>query len=288
MSDDDHGFASIEAVDALERRLAALEGTGDRLTAVEQVIADGFRGEPRMWDAPIEHFHDDAAGLVRGFKVDRRPARPVYPALQDIFRGPADFVADRQRPYLDMIGERTPVLDVGCGRGEFLDLLTERDLEPIGVDSDADMVERCRARGHDAVVHADANSYLAGREDDVLGAVFAAQVLEHMPVDYLRRFLELTLKKLRPGGVLIAEMPNPHSAHSLKTFWVDLTHERPVFPEVALALCWAMGFGSAFVCHPVGRRDVRLDQFAEPEYAVVATKPMPWDGATSAPVTPEP
>jgi hypothetical protein len=68
--------------------------------------------------------------------------------------------------------------------------------------------------------------------------------------------LELSLKKLKPEGLFIAETVNPHSAAALKAFWVDLTHQQPIFPEVALALCKTTGFGSAFVFHPNGTGDV--------------------------------
>jgi hypothetical protein len=95
-------------------------------------------------------------------------------------------------------------------------------------------------------------------------------VIEHMPYDELRRFLELARAKLRSGGLLVAETVNPHAPHALKTFWVDPTHRHPVFPEVALVLCKLAGFASAYVFHPLGVGHVEDDRYRESEYAVVA------------------
>jgi SAM-dependent methyltransferase len=97
------------------------------------------------------------------------------------------------------------------------------------------------------------------------------QVLEHLPADALVRLFAAARRALRPGGVLVAETINPHAAHALKTFWVDLTHVHPLFPEVMLALARDSGFAGAFVCHLLGERDVRRDRFVQSSYAVVAT-----------------
>jgi 2-polyprenyl-3-methyl-5-hydroxy-6-metoxy-1,4-benzoquinol methylase len=163
-------------------------------------------------------------------------------------------------------------LDIGCGRGEFLDLLREQQIEYAGIDLDPDMVERCRAKGHQLVEVADANSYLEKCADDSIGVIFCAQVIEHMPYEELLRFYDLGLRKLKPGGLFIVETVNPHSVPALKTFWVDLTHKHPIFPEVALALCKINGFESAYVFHPNGTGDVEVDRYETGEYAVVATK----------------
>jgi hypothetical protein len=80
------------------------------------------------------------------------------------------------------------------------------------------------------------------------------------------------LRALRPGGVWIAETVNPHRVASLKNFWVDLTHQHPIFPEVALALCGIAGFSSAYVFAP-GFEDFERARFQAPSYAVVAAAP---------------
>jgi hypothetical protein len=104
--------------------------------------------------------------------------------------------------------------------------------------------------------------------------VFCAQVIEHLPVAALQRLLELARRKLRADGLFIAETVNPHSLAALKTFWVDLTHQHPIFPEVALAFCGLAGFGAAYVFAP-GFDDFAAARFTANSYAVVARPSAP-------------
>jgi SAM-dependent methyltransferase/glycosyltransferase involved in cell wall biosynthesis len=265
----------LHAIQALDNGLQALarsHAQADRLIAETRAV-------PYMAGARFELVEHPVAGIVSGFSESgagrKKPGTvpaDVYGRFEDIFRGPESFIRDRLRSYLELLGDREPVLDVGCGRGEFLDLLRERGLDYTGVDVDPKMVERCRERGHERVHRGDANSHLESLDDGSLGVVFSAQVVEHMSYDQLVRFLELSLRKLQPGGLLIAETVNPHSMSALKTFWVDPTHEHPLFPEVAMALCRITGFESGFVFHPNGSGNVEADRYYEGEYAVVATR----------------
>jgi glycosyltransferase involved in cell wall biosynthesis/SAM-dependent methyltransferase len=256
-----------------DQLFAAVRTLVPRVEAADRLVAE-TRSLPYVAGSPFEVFEEPMAGRVQGYGHRNGGAEHAgtYDAFEDIFRGPEHFVRDRQRRYLDLLGDREPVLDIGCGRGEFLDLLRERGLEYAGIDPDPDMVGRCRAKGHERVEIADANSYLEKCEDDSIGAIFCAQVIEHMPYEELLRFYGLGLQKLRPGGLFILETVNPHSVPALKTFWVDPTHQHPLFPEVALALCEISGFESAYVFHPNGTGDVEVDRYKTGEYAVVATR----------------
>jgi O-antigen chain-terminating methyltransferase len=109
-------------------------------------------------------------------------------------------------------------------------------------------------------------------DDGSLGAVFTAQVIEHLEPDELSRFLELANRKLGPEGVLIAETVNPHSIQAFKTFWVDRTHRAPIFPEVALVLCRLHRFEEARIVFPLGTGSFDDDRTTQGEYAVVARK----------------
>jgi glycosyltransferase involved in cell wall biosynthesis/SAM-dependent methyltransferase len=250
-----------------------LGGLVPRVEAADRLVAE-TRALPYVSGSPFEIFEEPVAGRVQGY--GRRKGDPgragAYDAFEDIFRGPESFIRDRQRRYLHILGDREPVLDIGCGRGEFLDLLRERGREYAGIDPDPDMVGRCRAKGHEPVEVADANSYLKKCADDSIAAIFCAQVIEHMPYEELLRFYGLALQKLEPGGLFILETVNPHSVPALKTFWVDPTHQHPLFPEVALALCEINGFESAYVFHPNGKGQVEVDRYETGEYAVVAKK----------------
>jgi SAM-dependent methyltransferase len=151
-----------------------------------------------------------------------------------------------------------------------LDLLRERGIAYFGVDPDDAMIARCVEKGHVDVEVVGAIEHLASVPDEHYGAIFCAQVIEHLPHDELGEMLALAVRKLRPDGVFIAETVNPHAPHALRAFWTDLTHQHPIFPEVALSLCELAGFGSAYVFHPTGTGSNDVDSWTQSAYAVVA------------------
>jgi SAM-dependent methyltransferase len=251
--------------------VAALDSLRSRLDETEPVIA-GARAQPYVAPGALEQFRDPFAGVVLGYRDGGHPHEGGYAAFEDVFRGPEQRVKERQQIYLELLDGRTPVLDAGCGRGEFLDLLRERGLVYTGVDIDPEMVERCRAKGHEDVVLDAASDYLERQPEASLGAVFSTQVIEHMSFAELARFMRLSHRALAPGGLFVAETINPHAPHALKTFWVDPTHHHPLFPEVSVTLCRLAGYASAYVFHPLGTGHVEDDRYREGEYAVVARK----------------
>lgn len=267
-------------IGTLREELAVLRQTVDEALAAfpdpaiaSRMVAEA-RALPYMSADVFTTFDAPGAGRVYGYTAaDAAAGEPdAYRAFEDLFRGSEAFIADRQRRYVDLVRDAAPVLDVGCGRGEFLDVLAEAGVPATGVDADAGMVARCREKGHADTVHGDGIEYLAGLEDASLGTVFAAQVVEHLPPEALERFLAAAARKLRPGGLLIAETVNPHSVGALKTFWVDVTHQHPLFPEAMLAWCRIAGFSAGYVFHPNGAGDVETDRYTTGEYAVVARR----------------
>jgi len=158
-------------------------------------------------------------------------------------RGSTADIRERQRPYLDDFRDSAPVLDIGCGRGEFLQLLREEGIDAHGIDTDPDMVAFCRGEGLD-VERQEALSYLSRLEEGELGGIFCAHVLEHLRPSALLRLLELAQEKLRPDGLFVAETPNPRTLISLSTFFADLTHAQPLHPETLEHLVRQAGFRS--------------------------------------------
>jgi O-antigen chain-terminating methyltransferase len=217
------------------------------------------------------------SGTSGAGRAGTRPPEPEldYFAFEARMRGSTGDVRARQQPYLEDFRDAAPVLDIGCGRGEFLALLREAGIEARGVDRDADMVAFCRAEGL-AVEHADAIEYLMGLDDGSLGGVFAAQVVEHLRPPSLVRLLELTAAKLHPGGVLVAETVNPLALGALKNYFADLTHAQPLVPETLVLLARQAGFQ---------RADVRFLNEPPPEERLrpVELPPEPaFDGARVA------
>jgi SAM-dependent methyltransferase len=189
--------------------------------------------------------------------------------FMELFRGREDFIAERQRVYLPFVQGMKRVIDLGCGRGEFLRLLAEKGIRATGVEMDEALVERLRREGHE-VIAGDAVNYLRSLPEATVDAIFSAQVIEHLDPKDLRELLALSRTRLRRGGVLIAETVNPESHQALKTFHVDLTHQRPIYPQVLLHLCREAGFPSGRVFYPTGGGFTQVNYQTAGEYAVIA------------------
>jgi SAM-dependent methyltransferase len=166
-----------------------------------------------------------------------------YFAFEARMRGSTVAVRAKQERYVEDFLAAAPVLDVGCGRGEFLELLRREGIAASGVDSDPDMVAFCLADGLD-VVEGDALAHLEGLAEGSLGGLFAAQFVEHLPPAALVRFLELAASRLRPGGVFVAETINPVSLGALRHYFADLSHAQPLVPETLELLARQAGFAS--------------------------------------------
>jgi SAM-dependent methyltransferase len=188
-----------------------------------------------------------------------------YVGFEDQFRGSRDAIRARFESYLPLFEGRADVLDVGCGRGEFLDLLKAQGVRARGIDMNHEMTEVCRARGLD-VTEADAVGYLLSIDDASLGGIFSAQVVEHLQPAYLLRFLELAFLKLRPGGRLVVETLNPACwVAFFESYIRDITHVWPLHPETLKYLVVASGFSKVTIefRSPVPQQD-RLQAIAIP------------------------
>ena len=177
---------------------------------------------------------------------------PDYFAFESRMRGSSELIHERQAVYTDEFQDAAPVLDIGCGRGEFLSLLRDAGVEARGIDADPDMVAHCRDEGLDVEL-ADALGYLSGLDDGSLGGIFCAHVVEHLDPKALFRLLELAATKLRPGGLFVAETPNPLSLVALANFSADLSHNRPLHPSTL-----------SFLARQAGFREVTLRFMSEP------------------------
>jgi O-antigen chain-terminating methyltransferase len=208
----------------------------------------------------------------------RQDALPDYFGYEARMRAPSDEVRERQRPYVELLRGHEPVLDVGAGRGELLQLLAEAGIAARGVDANADMVSFARGEGVD-IEQADLLDALASVEEATLGAVTALQVAEHLPPAALARFLELAARAVRPGGLLVVETINPVSPAALRHYFADLTHAQPLVPETLELLARHAGFTTTEIrflnepSQPAGvERRVSEQLFAPLDYALIARK----------------
>jgi SAM-dependent methyltransferase len=165
-----------------------------------------------------------------------------YVGFEDQFRGSPDEIRRRVEEYLPIFEKTGDVLDMGCGRGEFLELLRDRGVRARGIDINPAMVEVCRGKGLQ-VETGDALAYVRGLPDSSLGGLFAAQVVEHLEPRYLMRLLDAAFDKLRPGAPIVLETINPACWFAFFESYIrDLTHVRPVHPDTLKYLLIATGF----------------------------------------------
>jgi O-antigen chain-terminating methyltransferase len=178
------------------------------------------------------------------------PLDNMYLALEDAFRGSHEVIKERAREYLDdvlALPRKGPVVDVGCGRGEWLEVLKESGVDAYGIDLNPHFVEGCLTRGLDVRL-GDAFQHLAEVPERSLAAVTALHVAEHLPIEALVELIDLSIRALEPGGLLILETPNPDSlVVGASTFYIDPGHVRPLNPLFLAFLVGARGLADVEV-----------------------------------------
>ncbi len=182
---------------------------------------------------------DNPLGLIPGYQspvfMPEIEKEDFYNALEAVFRGSPEIVQERQQQVWEQIKTvcspqaDLPVLDIGCGRGEFVTLLHNEGYRAIGVDINPTFLPELSKRGIE-VHHQDALEYLHGLPDHYLQGIVAFHVIEHLDHPALMQLLELSYQKLMPGGFIYLETPNPICLESLSKFYTDPTHHRPIQP----------------------------------------------------------
>jgi SAM-dependent methyltransferase len=264
----------IARLPALIRNQRTVEG---HLVAQQDLIADEINKiNARFGDAStlnqlyeeqrdMAHaLHEQMAALYRrqqfvlpataGFeKID---LDDLYVSFEDQFRGSVEDVRDGLKVYLPLLKESeitSDILDLGCGRGEWLELLTEAGLHGRGVESNRAMVARGETRRLE-VIESDATVYLRSLPDNSLGAVTAFHFVEHLELQELIGLLDQIYRTLKTGGLLIVETPNPKNLIvGACNFYADPTHRRPLFPETLKFILEHRGFARVRLeyLHPV-------------------------------------
>ena len=186
----------------------------------------------------------DGAGAAAGAERHEAPDTNAfkYVVFQDRFRGARDDIRQRLLHYLPLLSGASNVVEIGCGRGELLDLLREHGVSARGIDINDEMVETCRAQGLE-VERVDALAFLHSQPDGSLGGLVAIQVIEHLEPAYLMQLLETAHHKLMPGAPMILETINAACwAAFFDAYIRDFTHARPLHPETMKYLAQASGF----------------------------------------------
>lgn len=196
------------------------------------------RGLPPFDEEQLQTMADEARARVEA----------LYCNFEDAFRGSREDIRERLRVYLPCVREvvsgqaEAAVLDVGCGRGEWLELLRDEGIRARGIDSNATVVTRCRGLGLDVEV-GDCLRYFAATPDASLDVVTAFQLVEHLPWELFLTLLDEIARVLRPGGAFIVETPNPENVLvGANSFYADPTHVKPTPASTTRFMMEARGF----------------------------------------------
>lgn len=219
-----------------------------------------------------------------------------YRAFEERYRGSRELIGHRLKAYLPFITplrklyEPTKAVDLGCGRGEWLELLITQGFEPHGVDLDTGMLAACIERGF-SVTEGDAIEYLKSLEDESQSIISGFHIAEHIAFDKLEDLVNQSLRILRPGGLLILETPNPENLIvGTSSFYLDPTHLRPIPPPLLSFLPEHHGFSRVKTIrlqeserlkanNEIGLFDVFNG--VSPDYAIVAQKKGSFEIMTS-------
>lgn len=210
-----------------------------------------------------------------------------YKAFEDRFRGDRDLIKSRLQiylPFIKKLQELYPTacaIDLGCGRGEWLECLRDVGLSSIGIDIDDSMLATCQQMNLEAV-KGDAIAYLKQLPDESQIVVSAFHLVEHLAFEVIQELVKESLRVLRPGGILITETPNPENiVVGSSRFYLDPTHIKPLPPELLSFIPEYYGFKRVKVLRLQESSNIQNAQIGSlfevlngvsPDYAVIAQK----------------
>jgi SAM-dependent methyltransferase len=227
-----------------------------------------------------------------------RALDPFYAAFEDHFRGERAVIRTRVEPYLSIVREagagtvEAPVLDIGCGRGEWLELIRDSGLVGKGIEINRVFVDMCRGLGLE-VLEGDAIESLRAMPEGSVGAVTAMHVIEHLAFEQAITLLDEMRRVLRPGGIVILETPNPENLSvGHHWFYMDPTHRNPLPPQALRWIVEARGFHDVHIERLLLAREMNVppplpkdtpgadainmllaSMSAAPDYAIIGKRP---------------
>ena len=245
------GVSRVE--EALSKQLTELRTETQAIenrTLDETALLQNQIGKIRVQTELLQHtIHGASVHSLETVRLDG-----LYAALEDRFRGSREEIKDRFKiylPYVEPVRDYG-VIDLGCGRGEWLELLKESGIYARGVEKNLVAIEQCRARGLE-VAETDVLAHLQSVPDASAGAITGFHIIEHVSIETLVTLLDEVMRVLRPGGVAIFETPNPENVIvGSNFFYLDPTHKHPLPSELMQFLFDNRGFNAVEVLnlHP--------------------------------------
>lgn len=236
----------------LGRLAESLEETEQKLGEALKVLAENrqaishleeyVRNQEAWMSLPNFHYEDmkpypGLAELLTSLdapssKTKLQSEDELYTALEHVLRGSESLISERQADYLSFLhvpgkNAQLAILDVGCGRGEFLSLVKQQGIRIIGLDLNPLYVEDLKSRGYE-VYKQGVVEFLSTIPNESLAGITAFQVIEHIPHDYLKEFLRLAFLKLANDGWILLETVNPYCLETFRSFYLDPTHRSPI------------------------------------------------------------
>lgn len=237
----DHHIRAVEAENRQqEERIRSL--TSSVQTAAQNT--DRLSAQLEEQRSEVELLRETVSELREELEAKKQEAYLSldYFDFENHFRGSRAQVKEMQKMYIHHYADCRNVLDLGSGRGEFLELLAENHIPASGVDLYAPFVDYCRTRGFN-VAHEDAVRYLLKQPDAAFDGIFASQLAEHLSAQDLLLLCRESYRVLEEGKTLIIETPNPTCmATYMNSFYMDPTHVKPVHPKTLEYLLKSVGF----------------------------------------------
>ena len=256
----------------LDQLRTSTGGAGHRIIQLETFASTiDERLMPTVFTVNSMQTIDDIGRSTIGFSDDASAIASPYEAFEAAFRGSRERVSDLLKTYGVAFDGCEHVLDVGCGRGEFIELLNARGIRATGVDLDEGML--VTARKHDLDVHQAEGVEWLRSNPGVYDALFSSQVVEHLTFEQLSDLLSTAVSSLRPGAPVIIETVNPYCAAGLQAFRTDPTQTALIFPEVLAVMAQAAGFARASVTFPCEWLTFEDARRTSPSYALTAHTP---------------
>ncbi|MCL4477966.1 MAG: class I SAM-dependent methyltransferase, partial [Deltaproteobacteria bacterium] len=236
----------------------------------------------RLNQETSEMITDNATKSFREEKSHQFDA--MYVSFEDRFRGTQADIKERQRVYLPYIHEalkntdNAQVLDVGCGRGEWLELLKEQNIHAKGIDINRIMVAQAKELGLD-VEEADVIEYLKRQKENSLSVITGFHIVEHLPFEILVKLIDESLRVLKTKGMVIFETPNPENLMvGAYSFYTDPTHRNPLPPDTLKFVAEARGFTNVKILR-LHRRNEQTSAVSDPLHELMERMNMEQDYA---------